>query len=177
MYQNQHVIRNFPYFSYFIKYDFFLKYKISKSIFCTTLLWIYTTYYKALCLSWNLYLAATWRSPTNAICKKKNETFKILYLPLKNNYKYIQNMYLLWKLQYIFWKFCQNFVFVIKNDFWCVTNTSECDKAPRLRRETKQWNLGNIKKNNTSCRIYHRHDHTILHIFFIFPQKNIYIVI
>ena len=48
-----------------------------------------------------------------------------------------------------------------KTTFDTLQNTPQCHEVPRLPRETKQRNLGNLHKL-PSCRTYHRHGHTVL---------------
>jgi len=48
-----------------------------------------------------------------------------------------------------------------KTTFDTLQNTPQCHEVPRLPRETKQRNLGNLHKW-PSCRTYHRHGHTVL---------------
>ena len=90
----------------------------SKSMFRARLPWIFSTSQKMPRLPRNLHLVATWRSPANAICKKrKKDTSKVLHLPRKMTMDTSKVLRLPRNLQHIFWKRRKSIAPATQNDF------------------------------------------------------------
>ena len=95
------------------------KFATSKSMFRAKLPSIFITSHKMPHLPRNLHLVATWRSPTNAICK--NTQHDMLRLPRKMTMDTSKVLRLPRKLQRIFWKSRKSIAPATQNDFRHVT--------------------------------------------------------
>ena len=94
------------------------KFATSKSMFRARLPSIFSTCHKMPRLPRNLDLAATWRSPANAIYKnKQHDTSKVLRLPRKMTMDTSKVLRLPRKLQHIFWKRHKSIAPATQNDF------------------------------------------------------------
>ena len=139
------------------------KFATSKSMFRARLPSIFSTSHKMQRLPRNLHLVATWRSPANAICKKRPTRHVQSAAPAtKNDDGHVQSAAPATKnathLLKMSQKYCACHTKRLSTRYKRRLNVTKCHACHAKRNnETSE-----TSKNDHLCRTYHRHGHTVL---------------